>query len=197
MSNINYAAIDVTYPIAGQDNNSQGFRDNFAAIQTALSEADAAITNLEAKALLNTDIGVESTDPAINDLLGSSITNGSFNQFYSVINADTITTSVKDVDLRNGSFQTFTYTANRAIRFNYWPSELYAVVRLHLINESGASRTPTFSTVNNGTIHMEQSFPEDFTVLDATQAVVEAWSYDGGLNVYMRLLGVFDAPVSA
>lgn len=28
-SNINTTNIDVTYPVAGQDNDSQGFRDNF------------------------------------------------------------------------------------------------------------------------------------------------------------------------
>ena len=33
-SNIVPGNIDGTYPIAGQDNSSQGFRDNFAAIVT-------------------------------------------------------------------------------------------------------------------------------------------------------------------
>ena len=32
MSNIDSTSIDATYPVAGQDNNSQGFRDNFNTI---------------------------------------------------------------------------------------------------------------------------------------------------------------------
>ena len=30
-------AIDQTYPVAGQDNDSQGFRDNFSNIKTSLT----------------------------------------------------------------------------------------------------------------------------------------------------------------
>ena len=32
-SNIDNTSIDATYPIAGQDNDSQGFRDNFTVIK--------------------------------------------------------------------------------------------------------------------------------------------------------------------
>jgi len=39
--------IDITYPVAGQDNNSQGFRDNFKNITSALSSADQDIYNLK------------------------------------------------------------------------------------------------------------------------------------------------------
>ena len=35
-SNINTSSIDETYPVAGQDNNSQGFRDNFTNIKIGL-----------------------------------------------------------------------------------------------------------------------------------------------------------------
>ena len=35
-SNINPNNVDTTYPIAGQDNDSQGFRDNFTNIKTCL-----------------------------------------------------------------------------------------------------------------------------------------------------------------
>ena len=35
-SNINPANVDGTYPIAGQDNDSQGFRDNFSVIKNTV-----------------------------------------------------------------------------------------------------------------------------------------------------------------
>ena len=46
-SNINYASIDVTYPIAGVNNNTQGFRDNFTAIKDGLANASAEISTLQ------------------------------------------------------------------------------------------------------------------------------------------------------
>ena len=38
-SNINANNIDGTYPIAGQDNDSQGFRDNFTNIKNNFTNA--------------------------------------------------------------------------------------------------------------------------------------------------------------
>ena len=39
--------IDGTYPKAGQDNSSQGFRDNFSAIKTNFTEAQSEIEDLQ------------------------------------------------------------------------------------------------------------------------------------------------------
>ena len=191
MTNINYDAIDETYPIAGQDNNSQGFRDNFAAIKTALEETDLEITTLQTKVLLNSTLS--GNDTVINDLVGSSITNGSFNKFYGEINADTLSSSVLDIDLFNGPFQVITVSSDaHALRFNHWPTDLYGVVRVHLINSSASSKTPTFTTVNNGTIIYDESFPSPFTLtVGSNHKVIEAWSYDGGATVFIRYLGKF------
>jgi hypothetical protein len=46
-SNINPTNIDITFPIAGQDNDTQGFRDNFRNIKNNLSTAKSEITNLQ------------------------------------------------------------------------------------------------------------------------------------------------------
>ena len=46
--------IDGTYPKAGQDNSSQGFRDNFSAIKTNFTEEKSGIEALQTnKASLN------------------------------------------------------------------------------------------------------------------------------------------------
>ena len=47
MSNINTDNIDVNYPIANQDNSSQGFRNNFQNIVSALIVAKSEISTLE------------------------------------------------------------------------------------------------------------------------------------------------------
>jgi len=51
-SNINPNNIDGTYPIAGQDNNSQGFRDNFTETKVNFGWAETEINDLQAKAVL-------------------------------------------------------------------------------------------------------------------------------------------------
>ena len=47
-SSISVTNIDATYPVAGQDNDSQGFRDNFSQIKTQLTTASTEITSLQA-----------------------------------------------------------------------------------------------------------------------------------------------------
>jgi hypothetical protein len=51
MSNINPYNIDGTYPVAGQDNDSQGFRDNFTNIRNNFSYASSEISDLQSKAI--------------------------------------------------------------------------------------------------------------------------------------------------
>lgn len=51
-SNINPTNIDGSYPVAGQDNDSQGFRDNFTNIKTNLQFAKNELDDLQSKVLL-------------------------------------------------------------------------------------------------------------------------------------------------
>ena len=65
-SNIVPGNIDGDYPIAGQDNNSQGMRDNFTATKNNFTQAKTEIENLQSnKANLN----------ATNDFSGNIISN--------------------------------------------------------------------------------------------------------------------------
>lgn len=66
-SNINPLNINGNYPIAGQDNDSQGFRDNFTNIRTNLSLAKSEIEDLQSKVLLKSSLGLSSAAPT-NDM---------------------------------------------------------------------------------------------------------------------------------
>ncbi|NBP58029.1 hypothetical protein EBU71_16120 [bacterium] len=46
-SQINVSTLDTDYPIAGVDNDSQGFRDNFTIIRTALETASSELTAIQ------------------------------------------------------------------------------------------------------------------------------------------------------
>lgn len=51
-SSINTTNIDGTFPVAGQDNSSQGFRDNFTNVKTNLGYAKTEIEDLQTKVVL-------------------------------------------------------------------------------------------------------------------------------------------------
>ena len=78
MSAINTNAINTNYPVPGVNNNSQGFRDNFASIKTNLDTAGSEITDLQSKvvvkqALANTTLN--------NDMANTLISNASTRSF--------------------------------------------------------------------------------------------------------------------
>ena len=53
-SEINPNSIDTTYPVAGQDNSTQGFRTNFTNIKTNFEYAESEINNLQNSVLCKT-----------------------------------------------------------------------------------------------------------------------------------------------
>jgi hypothetical protein len=183
-SAINTANIDITYPIAGQDNDSQGFRDNFSAIQTGLSVAKSELT-----ALQTNSVDVTKTT---NNLQNTILSNGYMNDVYATsLNVGEVVAN-HDIDVTLASIQTFkVMTAGLSFRFTNWPtSGYYGIVRVHFYN-TGNTFTPSLTTANAGTIHTATGFPS--ITLDTTgkNKVIEAWSYDNGANVYIRYVGEF------
>ena len=63
-SQINPNDIDGTYPVAGQDNDSQGFRTNFTNTVTNFQYAADEITDLQGKVLLKSAL----TGTTLNNL---------------------------------------------------------------------------------------------------------------------------------
>ena len=79
-SNINPQIIDGAYPVAGQDNDSQGFRDNFTNTKTNFEYAAAEITDLQSKAILTAPLsGTLTTN---NNMNGEILRNMQLQQFY-------------------------------------------------------------------------------------------------------------------
>lgn len=72
-SNINSLNIDSTFPIAGVDNDSQGFRTNFKNIQTNLAYAKTEIEDLQNKAILK---GALSGGGSVNNNMDGTLFNG-------------------------------------------------------------------------------------------------------------------------
>ena len=111
-SQINYSAIDATYPVAGQNNDTQGFRDNFAATKTALETANSEITNLQINsAVLNSS----------NNFGGNQIYNAEFKyNSQTVYDHGTISGNVI-LNCRNGQVQKLVTSGNVTLSFSNWP----------------------------------------------------------------------------
>ena len=189
MSNLNYGAIDETYPVAGQDNNSQGFRSHFSAIKTSLGLAEEAITTLESStAKLNDD----------NNFLGNTISNAVVNKVYGATYPLNNITSPQFIDLNNGPLQYVTFAGNTTVTFKNWPDTgKYACIRLHLIGDGNSERIATLATEAGGsfapeaTINLVGNSPTFTLALNGKHKVVEAWTYNGGAKVFLRYLGEF------
>lgn len=140
------STIDADFPIAGQDNDSQGFRDNFQIIKDGLATAGAEITVLQ-------DNTAKTNDD--NDFNGNVIDNAQTNRLYGTVYTTT-TTALTNISLNNGQYQDITVGGNHTITFTDWPNNtgLHAAIKLAL-KSNGAARTVTFATEAGGTIKKE------------------------------------------
>lgn len=104
-SAINPNNIDGAYPVAGQDNNSQGFRDNFTNTKTNFQYAANEITDLQNKAVLKSAL----TGTTLNNNMGGSILSNAQLQDMSetVVALGTVSGSTT-IDYSLGSVQTLT-----------------------------------------------------------------------------------------
>lgn len=112
-SNIVPGNIDGTFPIAGQDNSSQGFRDNFTAIKNNFTEAKSEIEDLQANKA-NTD---GTSDFADNIVQGAQLKDYS-ETVYAHGNVSGTTT----LNHENGNYQTATTTNAITLGFSNWPA---------------------------------------------------------------------------
>ena len=117
-SNINPNNIDGTYPVAGQDNNSQGFRDNFTNTKTNFQYAANEISDLQSNAILKSALAGTVLN---NDMLGSLVYNGVAADFgLTRISKGTVSGS-QTIDYSVGHYQTLTTGGSVSLAFSNFP----------------------------------------------------------------------------
>ena len=184
MSDIITNTIDATYPVAGQDNNSQGFRDNFSGIKTALTVAKAEIQALETgSARINVD----------NDFNGVLIDNAKVRRLYAAVEGLGTRYASFSIDTRDADFFHTVIGAPLTITFGNWPEDdLYRKITLR-IRSDGSSRQVDFATTGGGVVK-KSGFPASpfVTGTDTTADILlEASTLDGGDIVYLKYVGSF------
>ena len=151
MSNIIHATIDENFPIAGQDNSSQGFRTNFDLIKSALEVAKDEITDLENN-VVRTDQDNDLNNVSLNNFIAR-------NYYEPVINGSTAAgagqSNFWDVSGENsGSYWKGIANTDEVIILRSWPStgSTTTVYKIRLEFSSTGNNSKTFDAASGSGI---------------------------------------------
>ena len=140
-SAINPNNIDGAYPVAGQDNNSQGFRDNFTNTKTNFQYAADEITDLQNKVVLKQALTGSTLD---NDMLGSVLSNAQLqNMSQTRVSLGNLSGTVT-INYAAGSYQTVTTNGSISLAFTNFPAAGALGTVAVQITLSSTSHTVTF-----------------------------------------------------
>jgi hypothetical protein len=192
-SNINYLSINENFPVAGEDNDTQTFRDNFDTIKVSLRSAQEEITDLQANTaglqLVETENGSdfggrEISNAILRDTLIKAYGGG-------VIPGDVPTLTI---DYKNGGYQKFQFAGNISIDFQNFPDNVsiggLGKVTLELTADNIA-RTLSFISSGGVTFRRNATFPTPFVVTSQTAPIIiEVWRRDSN-NIFLNYLGQF------
>jgi hypothetical protein len=144
-SQVNPNNIDGTYPVAGQDNDSQGFRDNFTNIRNNFTYIKAEVEDLQSKAVLKTALTNTTID---NNLQGNAIVGASLTAYRETYNDIGSASGAITVDFTNGNFQKITMSGSTTLAFSFPDSASgqYTSIKLWVVNPN-AGYTLTLPSV--------------------------------------------------
>lgn len=188
-SNINPTNIDGNFPVAGQDNDSQGFRDNFTNIKTNLQFAQSELNDLQRKVILK------------SPLIGSSLSNDLNNAVLYRAQLKANTVAFRDLGALNGAIaisfldagvQKVTTSGPLAISLDDFPATgFYGSMRVWIQVTFGVSQTTAVVTLPNSvTLGVGQIANLDFdsralTFTSAGNYLYEFSTVDGGANFWI------------
>jgi hypothetical protein len=114
-SNINPNNIDGSYPVAGQDNDSQGFRDNFTNTKNNFRFASNEISDLQSKAVLKSALIGSSLN---NDMGGSILSNAQLRAVSESLVSFGSQSGTLTLNYAAGSFYTVTTAGSISLAFS-------------------------------------------------------------------------------
>jgi len=219
-SNINFNSIDETFPVAGRDNDSQGFRDNFAVVKNNFEAAKSEIEDLQ----LNTARLDDSNNFNNNTITNVNLTSYTEELFI----GGSVQSSPTLVEIVNGPFQLFTVnpvgssTATFQFTIDGFTDfgEKYIKIRMLLFKGTSNPSDITVNFVITGAtaIKKGRNCPEDIILstnppgttsgqpgfiipsnsIQKTESshvadpiLVEFWTYDSGNTVYIDYIGQY------
>ena len=194
-SAINYNIINENFPVPGQDNDTQTFRDNFNSIKNNFREAQGEITALQTNsAKTNTS----------NDFKWNTISKIKFqNNIEAVFDFGgpmTATPVAQEVNFENGPYQIIRLATDFVLNFKGFPGDPTNIettkvgagrVTLEIYSDSTTPRTVTFSTSGGTVIKKSSNWPVSLTA-DSTSnpTIIEVWRRSQN-TIFINYLGKF------
>jgi hypothetical protein len=153
MSNINPNNINGAYPVAGVDNDSQGFRDNFTNILNNFAYAAAEITDLQSKVVVKSAL----TGTTLNNNMNGTLLSSAQIQNFSETEYDNgiISTNVT-LDHSKGHYQKVQTNGTITLSFSNFPAAgTVGRIRLKLNVTSTSHRIILPAAVSIGTQYLQ------------------------------------------
>jgi len=181
-SNIVPGNINGAYPVAGQDNSSQGFRDNFTATKNNFTEAKTEIEDLQSnKASLN----------ASNDFSGNLISDGELKDNSETVYAHGSIDGAIALNHENGHYQTLTTTGTITLSFLNLPTtgKLGRIILDVTVASTAHTITIPSAVLVAGNVSGGDGSSNTITVPTSGRYLYEFMSPDSGTTVLMHQLG--------
>jgi hypothetical protein len=181
-SQINPNNINGSYPVAGQDNNSQGFRDNFTNIKVNFQDAADEITDLQNTVILKAALDGTTLDNNFSDAL---LIAAQIQDFAAAKVAISTTSGAITVNYSTGHYQTIATSGNISLSFANFPGTgIYGYIKLQ-INITNVAHTVT---VNAGTTILGTAGIQGYVANSAASGTITF----GATGYYEFAFGTYD-----
>lgn len=180
--------INVLYPIPGVDNDTQGFRDNFASIKNALQSAAAELSYLELNAV--------KLDANRNDY------NYTGDIFRGVLRATGVAGTTRDnianaesISFREeGGYHKISIDGSAFLTVVDWPplNNIYSTVRFEILNANTTTGSVNFTQGSN-ILKKEAGLvlPHELSNNPEVSHIFELSTADGGNTVFIKFIGTY------
>jgi len=189
MSNINPYNINGNFPIANQDNPSQGFRDNFTNTKNNFIYAQSEITDLQAKAITTSALNGQ---PLNNNMNGTVLTAPQLSAWtQKFIDHQTVSNTVS-FDFTQGNFHKATLANNISINIVNWPASQgigslgYGVMRTWFVTTAANQTVSLPANVNISATSLSNYNNNVLTFDVPGNYIFDFSSIDGGQNYMIQ-----------
>ena len=193
-SQINPNDIDGAYPVAGQDNNSQGFRDNFTNTKTNFTYASNEITDLQNNVVLKAALTGTTLD---NDMGGSSIVDAVIRDFactrVAIGNAN-VSPTATTINYASGHYQTLTTNGSVTLAFTNFPTsgnQAFLIVRVTVASTAHTLTLPAAvgTSASAASVLGIQGISSNVITFNETGTYeLQFHTEDGGTSIYLSEL---------
>lgn len=192
MSIINPNSINGGFPVFGQDNPTQGFRDNFTNIKNNFVAAKAELEDIQGKVVVKSALLGGVVD---NDMDGVTITNAQLKAYTQTFLNLGQQFSEVTINFESGNFQYLETGNDITLTIENWPSDTttaaaYATLRLWLQVSStlGVPHTVTFPAnvnINSASIKGMNDTTKTVTFPDGGNYIFDLSTQNSGTNIFI------------